>query len=91
METHNRDQAAEMLALEALTYLAGSEADLTRFMNESGIDPDALRARASERTVLRSVLDFLLAEDTRLLAFCETAGVEPNQVHVARHVLDGAT
>jgi len=37
-----------------------------------------------------AVLDFLLAHEDLLLAFCGSAGVEPGALHLARHRLEGA-
>jgi hypothetical protein len=90
VSTRRQTEAAETLALEALAFLAGSADDLARFVDNSGIGADELRARAGEADVLRSVLDFLLAEDERLLAFCAAESIEPRDVHMARHALDGA-
>jgi hypothetical protein len=90
LKTHSQREAAETLALEALAYLAGSETDLMQFVQNSGIGADELRARAGEPDVLRAVLDFLLGEDERLLAFCAAMEIEPREVHVARHTMDNA-
>jgi hypothetical protein len=90
LKTRNQKEAAETLALQALAWLAGSSDDLMRFVESSGVGADELRERASEPDVLRAVLDFLLAEDERLLAFCSAEEIEPREVHVARHALDGA-
>ncbi|HVX92342.1 MAG TPA: DUF3572 family protein, partial [Xanthobacteraceae bacterium] len=40
--------AAEALAVEALTYLAGEPERLARFLDLSGIDPASIRAAARE-------------------------------------------
>ena len=85
----NRTEAAETLALEALAFLAGSSDELASFVENSGIGAGELRSRAGEADVLRAVLDFLLAQDKRLLAFCAAENIEPRDVHLARHVLDG--
>ncbi len=90
MSARKQREAAETLALEALAYLAGSETDLLRFVENSGIGDGELRARAGEPDMLRAVLDFFLAEDERLLAFCSALDIEPKDVHFARHTLDGA-
>lgn len=84
-------EAAETLALEVLAHVAGSPADLAQFVETSGIDPQSLRERAGEAGVLKAVIDFLLADDKRLLDFCGEKGIEPKQLHMARHVLDGAS
>lgn len=88
--SHQRD-AAETLALQALAWLAASDDDLIRFVEASGVGAEELRARAGEADMLRAVLDFLLVEDARLLSFCAALDVEPKDVHMARHALDGAS
>ncbi|MGD0190716.1 MAG: DUF3572 family protein [Rhizomicrobium sp.] len=90
MTSSKQTDAAETLALEALAWLAGSETELSRFIEISGIDAGEIRSRAHEAAMLRSVLDFVLSEDERLLAFCAAENLEPKDVHMARHVLDGA-
>lgn len=87
MSRKNAPKDAETLALEALTFVAGSTIDLARFVENSGITTDELRVRAEEPTVLAAVLAFLLADDERLLAFCAEHGVEPKEVHWAEHAL----
>ena len=91
MSTSHQRDAAETLALEALAWLATSDEDLIRFVEASGVGAAELRARAGEADVLRAVLDFVLVEDARLLAFCATHDAEPKDVHMARHALDGAS
>jgi hypothetical protein len=80
-------QEAETLALEALAFIAASAVDLARFVENSGITPNELRARAEEPAVLAAALAFLLADDERLLAFCAEQGIEPKDVHWAEHAL----
>jgi hypothetical protein len=88
VKTSGQTEAAETLALEGLAFIASSETELTRFVESTGIDPGELRARAGERGVLCAVLNFLLADDERLLAFCAAHGVEARDVHFALHTLD---
>lgn len=90
VNSRGRRQAAETLALEALAFLGSAETWLSRFVEESGIDPQTLRARAGDPVILAAVLDFLLAEDERLLAFCAAQEIAPRDVHLARHALDSA-
>jgi len=81
---------AEILALEGLTWLAGQEEGFRRFLDLSGMDGGALRAAAGRPETGIAVLDFLLAHEDLLLEFCESAGVEPGALHLARHRLEGA-
>ena len=76
---------AEILALEALGWLAGEEGGLEKFLSQSGIEADALRAGAGSPEMNAAVLDFLLGHEDLLLRFCESAAVEPKDVHRARH------
>lgn len=75
---------AEILALEALGWLAGEEDGIQRFLGQSGIEAGDLRDGAGTPEMNAAVLDFLLAHEDLLLRFCEAASVEPRAVHVAR-------
>jgi Protein of unknown function (DUF3572) len=91
MKSPQTREKAEILALEGLGWLAGQEEGLRRFLDQSGIDATGLRAAAGRLETGMAVLDFLLANEDLLLAFCESAEVEPAALHLARHRLDGAT
>lgn len=82
-------QRAEILSLEGLGWLAGDEDALTRFLSISGTDIAALRAAAESRDTLLAVVEFLLNQEDLMLRFCESAGVEPQALHQARHALGG--
>ena len=74
---------AEILALEALGWLAGEEDGLSRFLAQSGVDSDALRANAGSPETAAAVLEFLLGHEELLLRFCETVELEPKVLHAA--------
>ena len=76
---------AEILALEALGWLAGEEDGLQRFLSQSGIEAAALRNGAGSPEMSAAILDFLLAHEDLLLRFCASASVDPKDVHKARH------
>ena len=82
--------AAETLALKALTFLAGDEETLARFLAFSGLQPEDLRERVDDPLLLAAVLDFVLGEDKLLLAFAQGEAVDPKLVHAARRALPGA-
>ena len=71
------DEGAEILALQALGWLAGDEDRLGRFLALSGLDPATLRDTAGGRDTARAVLDFLLSDEELLLDFCEIAQIRP--------------
>jgi hypothetical protein len=82
-------ESAEVLALEGLGWLAGQEDGIQRFLDQSGIDATALRDAAGSPDMGVAILDFLLGNEDLLLQFCESAGVVPKALHLARHRLGG--
>lgn len=82
-------EAAEELAISALSYLAGNPDALGRFLSLSGIGPADLRAAARESGFLTGVLEFFLADESLLLSFVEEARIRPTMVAAAHHALAG--
>jgi hypothetical protein len=81
---------AEILAIKALTFLAQSPDDIDRFVTLSGVAPGDLRERAGDPEILAAVLDFILTDDSRIEAACESLGVDPQDLQAARRALPGA-
>jgi hypothetical protein len=86
----NRQQA-ELLAIQALAFLATDQGRLDRFLTASGIAPQQLRRAAAEPEFLAGILDYLGAEEALLLAFAEHAGIDPSDIARARRALPGAS
>jgi Protein of unknown function (DUF3572) len=82
-------QSAEILGLQALGWLVGDPDRLDRLLLLSGMEPAGLQAAAGDPHLLGAVLEFLLADEGLLLAFCEDNGATPAAIHLARHVLEG--
>ena len=82
------EDRAATLALEALAYLAGVPEAFDRFADLSGLDRNTVRERAQESGFLTAVLDFMLADEELLVGFCDVASIDPQAVHIARHMLD---
>lgn len=78
----------ELVAINALQFLAGREEDLGRFLALSGVDPADLRRLAGDTTFLGGVLDFLLGNEALLLNFADEAGLPPETIATARRQLD---
>lgn len=83
-----RDQA-ETLGLRALAHVVGQDALLGAFLAATGADAAALRRGAGDPAFLGAVLDFLLQEDARVLAFAEAEGIPPTWPGLARAALPG--
>ncbi len=81
------NEAAQEIAISALSHLAGDDDLLMRFAALSGIPTSDMRAAAGEPGFLVGVLDFFLSHEPDLLAWTSTESIDPEQVAVARHVL----
>jgi hypothetical protein len=84
-----RRDAAESLAVQALTFLAGDPERLARFLALTGIGPDRIRAAAASPGFLAGVLDHVASEEALLMAFAEQSGIDPADVARARQALAG--
>ena len=82
-------QAAEILALKGLAFLANAPDSLDRFLALTGITGTELRDRAEEPEFLAALMDFVLSDEPLLTAFCEAESLNAKTVHMARHALPG--
>jgi len=80
-------KAAELLAVNALTFLAGRPEALGRFLALSGVGPHSLRDAAADPAFLAGVLDHLLGDEALLVAYAAAADVRPERVAEARRAL----
>jgi Protein of unknown function (DUF3572) len=83
----NPREVAEIVAIQALSFLAGDSARLGAFLAESGIGPETLRSAAANPQFLVSVLDFILRDDATVKAFAEASQLHPTNIAAARQVL----
>jgi hypothetical protein len=79
--------AAEILAVEALTFLASDSERLGRFLALTGISPQEIRAVARDPGFLASVLDHLMSDERLLIAFADQAGHQASDVPRARQAI----
>jgi Protein of unknown function (DUF3572) len=83
-------EAAEALAIQALTFIAGDHERLGRFLAETGIGPGEIRTAAREPGFLIGVLDHLAGDESLLASFAAEAGFDPSDVGKAQAILGGA-
>jgi hypothetical protein len=84
-----RREAAQDLAVAALSFLAEEPDRLGRFLAAAGIAPDRIRAAAREAGFLAGVLDHLSGDEELLIAFARHVDVDPAEVERARAALGG--
>jgi Protein of unknown function (DUF3572) len=83
-------ETAEMLAIQALSFIAEEPQSLSRFLDSSGIPAEQIRAAAAEPGFLAGVLAYMLADETLLRAFADRAGIDPAAIAGAASALGGA-
>ena len=81
--------SAEVIALEALGWLASDDELSGVFMGSTGASASEMRERATDPEFLASVLDFLLMDDAWVQAFCDANDYAPDFPLRARAALPG--
>jgi len=82
-------EAAEMLAIQALSFIAEEPERLNGLLGATGLTLDRLRESANEPDFLAGVLEHMLADERLLLAFADSAAIDPAAVARARNALGG--
>ncbi|PLX36829.1 MAG: DUF3572 domain-containing protein [Hyphomicrobiales bacterium] len=80
---------AERIAVEGLQFIANDMELLGKFLALSGLGPHSLRDAAADPGFLAGVLEFLMADETTLLAFLETQRIRPTMIAAAHFRLAG--
>ena len=78
---------AELLPIQALAFIAAEPERLARFLDLSGIAPQEIRAAARQGAFLTGVLEHMLGDESLLVAFAESAGIDPGEIARARAAL----
>jgi len=82
---------AEVMAINALGFLASDADRIEAFLSLAGVSPSELRRSAGSAEFLAGVLDHLLQNESLLLEFCTTQGLDPTEPARARRQLPGAS
>ena len=82
-------EAAEMLAIQALGFIAAEPERLDAFLGATGLTLERLRESATEPDFLAGVLEHMLADESLLLAFADSAAIDPAEIARARSALGG--
>lgn len=84
---HNPREVAEIVAIQALSFIAADPERLGLFLAESGLGPETLRTAAANPQFLAHVLDFVLRDDATVKAFATQSELHPTNIAAAREVL----
>lgn len=83
--------SAETLALTALGWLVENEELLPVFLGSTGASIEDVRDRVGDSDFLASVMDFLVLDDSWVMAFCDANALAYDLPAQARAVLAGGT
>ncbi|MEM7295442.1 MAG: DUF3572 domain-containing protein [Pseudomonadota bacterium] len=81
--------AAETLALDALTWLLGEDDLLPTFLGTTGASIEDFRTQTQDPAFLVSVLDFICMNDAWVKSFCDVCGYSYEGPTAARTALPG--
>ena len=85
---HNPREVAEIVAIQALTFVAGDPERLGLFLAETGLGPETLRTAAANPQFLASVLDFVMRDDATVKAFASVSQLHPTNIAAAHQALN---
>ena len=85
----NKANAASVIALQILGFIAGNMEILGRFMALTGSGPDDLRNRINDPDFHAAVLEFAMQDEKLLLAFAADQDLDPQAVARAYHATLG--
>jgi hypothetical protein len=86
--TRNPREVAEIVAIQALSFVAGDPERLGAFLAESGIGPETLRSAAADSRFLAHVLDFVMRDDATVKAFAAVSQLHPTNIAAAHQALN---
>ena len=86
--TQNPRQVAEIVAIQALSFIAGEPERLGAFLAETGIGPETLRTAAADPRFLSNVLDFVMRDDATVKAFASASQLHPTNIAAAHQALN---
>jgi uncharacterized protein DUF3572 len=82
-----RREAAQALAVAALSFLASEPEHLGGFLAATGIGPNEIRDASGDPSFLGGVLDHLAGDEALLVAFAQQQGINPAEIERARAAL----
>src|SRR5579884_599146 len=83
-------EAAETLAVQALSYIAQDPERLGRFLALTSIGPAEIRSAAAEPGFLAGVLEYVASDQALMTSFAAESGHKPSTIDAARVALGGA-
>ena len=86
--TRNPREVAEIVAVQALSFIASDPERLGAFLAESGLGPETLRGAAADPRFLAHVLDFVMRDDATVKAVAAASQLHPTNIAAAHQALN---
>lgn len=81
---------AQVIALQALAWLAGNEELCPIFLGSTGCSIDDIREQATDLAFQSSILEFLTMDDAWVIAFCDAHDLKYDTLLRARYAMPGS-
>ncbi len=81
-------EISEDIALQALIFISEDNKRLAQFLATTGFNAKNIRENAALPDFLVGVLDYLLGNDSLLMAFCSNKNIDPKIVEPAKIYLE---
>ena len=78
---------AQIIALEAIGWLATDDDLMALFLMSTGCTAETLKSRVNDPEFLISVLDFILMDDKWVIKFCKAVPRDPSMLRGVRTAL----
>lgn len=89
MTNDSKAEAATIIGLRALSWIAEEPSRLERFLALTGIGPDRLRVAAGSRAVLGAVMTHIANHEPDLIACARALSLRPEDLAAAHATLAG--
>lgn len=76
------------IAVRALAYISQSQAEMTGFLNETGVAASDIVRLTHNIDFLEGVLSYILGQESLLMSFCAHEKIEPKTVEISRQHLN---
>jgi hypothetical protein len=87
-------ERAEIIAINALSFIAENETYLSGYLKLSGMSleyvKESLGEEENRKTILASVLDYLLQSEKCLVKYAEAYEIDPSSIVKSRNSFPGA-
>lgn len=87
--SQHRSGDADTLALSALGWVLSDQDRAERLLALTGLTPEVLRERLTDRSVLAAVLEYLAGHEPDLVLAADALNVTPDALVRAHHALGG--